>query len=211
MVAQDLPHSRRCSGSWFLSIGVGTGFPQYDDGNMVNGQTGAITPVGANVSFAFTALVSTGYRWFDPERWGHWSFDLDFVGAYLGTGQPVGGAADAINLGFLGLRGRIGYRVLNDRLEPFVGFASGGVLVNTETSGVDHGAVWGYWFAPVGGFRYYIPRSRWSVSIEGLFRFLGGIDGLSGPGLAINETPHAGWSGSWIYVPLGVVAIGYRF
>ncbi|VVM08120.1 hypothetical protein MAMC_01986 [Methylacidimicrobium cyclopophantes] len=203
--------SKHSSGSWYLSIGMGTGFPQYNDGEVVNDRTGAIEPFKADTSFAFTSLLSTGYRWFDPERWGHWCFDIDFVGAYLGSGHGAPNESSAINLGFLGLRGRLGYRILEDRVEPFVGFAGGGVVVNTESASVNHGEVWGYWFAPGCGLRYYIPRSRWSVTVEGLFRFVGGVNGLSAPGATINETPHAGLDGHWIYVPVGVVALGYRF
>ncbi|CAB4243362.1 exported protein of unknown function [Methylacidimicrobium sp. AP8] len=127
----DLPsRSTHSSGSWFLSIGSGTGFPQYDDGELVNHRTGMVRPLGADASFAFTGLLSVGYRWFDPERWGHWSFDADFVGAYLGAGTSALEGRSQINLGFLGLRGRVGYRVAQDRFEPFIGFAGGGVIVN---------------------------------------------------------------------------------
>ncbi|MDD4931887.1 MAG: MFS transporter [Methylacidiphilaceae bacterium] len=201
--------SKRAPGSWFLSIGTGAGFPHYSSGDVVNRVTGAVEPLEANASFAVSSLLSIGYRWFNPERWGHWSFDADFVGAYLGTGVSGVQVRDHINLGFLGLRGRIGYRVLHDQFEPFLGFSAGAVIDNVETAGLDHGALWGYWVAPTGGIRLYIPQTRWSITVEGLFRFVGGLNGFDGgPGLAMNETP----GGShWIYVPLGVVAIGYRF
>ncbi|WP_142660598.1 hypothetical protein [Methylacidimicrobium tartarophylax] len=208
--------STHSSGSWFLAIGAGTGFPQYDRGDVVDNITGAVEPVETDANFAFTGLLSIGYRWFDPERWGHWSFDADFVGAYLGVGlssfAPNQGASH-IDLGFLGLRGEVGYRVVQDRFEPFVGFAAGGVIMNAESAGINHGDVWGYWFAPTCGLRYYIPQTRWSISVEGFFRFLGGLNGFTGSGsdLTLNETPHAGLSGGWIYVPLGVMAISYRF
>ena len=213
----DVPsRSTHSSGSWFLSIGAGTGFPQYDRGDVVNNVTAVVEPLRADANFAFTGLLSVGYRWFDPERWGHWSFDADFVGAYLGVGlsafSPIQGTGH-INLGFLGLRGRVGYRVAQDRFEPFIGFAAGGVIVNVESAGIDHGDVWGYWFAPTCGLRYYIPQTRWSITVEGLFRFLGSVNGFTGSGsdLTLNEIPHVGLSGGWIYVPLGVMAIGYRF
>lgn len=213
----DVPSgSIHSSGSWFLSIGAGTGFPQYDRGDVVNNVTGVVESLRTDSNMAFTGLLAVGYRWFDPERWGHWSFDADFVGAYLGVGissfSPIQGT-DHINLGFLGLRGRVGYRVAQDRFEPFIGFAAGGVIVNVESAGIDHGGIWGYWFAPTCGLRYYIPQTRWSISVEGLFRFLGGLNGFDGPGpgLTMNETSHVGLSGGWIYVPLGVMAIGYRF
>ncbi|MGD9897442.1 MAG: outer membrane protein [Candidatus Methylacidiphilaceae bacterium] len=213
LFANEPSPPKHASGSWYLSIGAGAGFPQYDNGDVVNNNTGASKPLKAAASMAFTSLLSTGYRWFDPSRWGHWSFDVDFVGAYLGTGLSSPPGRGQINLGFLGLRGRVGYRILQDLIEPFLGFAGGGVIVNIETAGTDHGDVWGYWFAPSAGVRYYIPHTRWSLTVEGLFRFVGGLNGFDGPapGFTINETPHAGLDGGWIYVPLGVVAIGYRF
>ncbi len=203
--------SHRSSGSWFLSIGTGTAFPQYDQGEIVNNRTGAITPAAGNGNFAVNSALSFGYRWFDPERWGHWSFDADFFGSYMGFGLSGFSGREAENLGFLGVRGRVGYRVWKDRLEPFVGIIGGAVVANTESGGIDHGSVWGYWFSPTGGIRYYIPNTRWSISLDGFFRFIGGIDGLSGPGITINETPHAGLGGGWLYEPVGIVAVGYRF
>ncbi|MDD2677678.1 MAG: hypothetical protein PHP75_09485, partial [Methylacidiphilaceae bacterium] len=202
---------RHQSGSWFLSVGTGTAFPQYDRGEIANNRTGAIEAVTGNSNFAVNSALSFGYRWFDPERWGHWSFDLDFFGSYMGVGVSGFGVSDHENLGFLGMRGRVGYRVWHDRLEPFIGMIGGGVLANTASGGIDHGAVWGYWFSPTGGVRYYIPNTRWSISLDGFFRFIGGVNGLSGPGVTINETPHAGLGGRWLYEPVGIVAIGYRF
>ncbi|MDD4931904.1 MAG: hypothetical protein PHO89_00330 [Methylacidiphilaceae bacterium] len=204
------PH-RHSSGSWFLSVGSGTAFPQYDRGEIVNNRTGAVQPAMGNGNFAVNSALSFGYRWFDPERWGHWSFDADFFGSYMGVGVSGFGGSDHENLGFLGVRGRVGYRVWKDRWEPFVGIIGGSVLANTASGGINHGSVWGYWFSPTGGIRYYIPNTRWSISLDGFFRFIGGIDGLSGPGITINETPHAGLGGGWLYEPVGIVAIGYRF
>lgn len=211
LLRQEPPPSGRSSGSWFLSIGTGTAFPQYDQGEIVNNRTGAITPAAGNGNFAVNSALSFGYRWFDPERWGHWSFDADFFGSYMGLGMSGFSGREAENLGFLGVRGRVGYRVWKDRLEPFVGIIGGAVVANTESGGIDHGSVWGYWFSPTGGIRYYIPNTRWSISLDGFFRFIGGIDGLSGPGITINETPHAGLGGGWLYEPVGIVAVGYRF
>ncbi|WP_142525911.1 hypothetical protein [Methylacidimicrobium cyclopophantes] len=196
-------------GSWFLSLGTGMGFPEFDRGEIVNNLTGAVTPLKANADFAFTSLLAAGFRWFDPRRWGHWSFDAGFLGAYLGTGISALSQRDQINLGFLGLGGCVGYRIGRDRFEPFVGFAGGGAIVNVESVSINHGDVWGYWFAPRGGIRYYLPGTRWSIAIEGLFRFIGGLDGFEGPaaGFTLNETPHAGLEGHWLYVPLGLFEI----
>lgn len=201
----------RSSGSWFLSVGTGTAFPQYDRGEIVNDRTGAIEPISGDINFAVNSTVSVGYRWFDPDRWGHWSFDADFFGSYLGGGisSPAGSSQD--NLGFLGIRGRVGYRVFHDRIEPFLGIIGGSVLANSESAGVDHGSVWGWWFSPTTGVRYYIPNTRWSIAFDAFFRFIGGINGLSAPGVTINETPHAGLSGHFLYEPVGILSIGYRF
>lgn len=206
----EVPH-RHSSGSWFLSAGTGTAFPQYDRGEVVNDNTGAVVPTGGSISFAVNSALSFGYRWFDPARWGHWSFDADLFGSYLGLAVSGPAGRDQDNLGFLGIRGRVGYRFWKDRLEPFVGIVGGSVIANPESGGVNHGAVWGYWFSPTGGIRYYIPNTRWSIALDGFFRFIGGLDGLSGPGVTINETPHAGLSGGWLYEPVGIVSIGYRF
>ncbi|WP_208526724.1 hypothetical protein [Methylacidiphilum sp. Yel] len=201
------------SGNWFLSLGTGTAFPEFDRGEIVNNLNGMVMPIKYNADFAFTSLLSIGFRWFDSQRFGHWSFDVGFLGAYLGTGTSALSQRDQNNLGFLGPGGSIGYRFGQDRFEPFIGFAGGAAIVNVESTSVNLGNIWGYWFAPRSGIRYYFPGTPWSIGIEGIFRFVGALNGFEGPsaGFTFNKTPHAGLEGHWLYVLLVLFEIGYRF
>ncbi|VVM07930.1 hypothetical protein MAMC_01889 [Methylacidimicrobium cyclopophantes] len=208
---KEAPKEEHKSGAWYMAGFMGIAWPQSDSGQMVNNATGLASPLGINGNQSFIGGLQGGYYWHDPDKWGNLSFSADAIGAYLGANMnlatPAGISGSALNLGLLGLGGTIGYRIAKS-FEPYVGFYGGGVIGNGAINGVNMGNVWGYWFSPAVGLRYFIPNSHWFVAMQGLFLFVNDVNGFDRiAGTTINTTSGSGY----LYVPAAVMSVGYAF
>ncbi len=212
---KEAPKEEHKSGTWFIAGAAGMGWPQFDQGNIVGGG-GPATPFSANASQVFTGGLQGGYYWHDPDKWGNLSFSAEAIGLYSGAfgAAQVGSlsASAGLNVGLLGLGGTLGYRIAKS-FEPFVGFYGGGALgeVSGTVNGVggSFGNVWGYWFSPAVGLRYFIPNSHWFIGAEALFLFINDLNGYNKNlgGAVANTTTGS----SYIYEPVVMMTIGYAF
>ncbi|MDD4931906.1 MAG: hypothetical protein PHO89_00340 [Methylacidiphilaceae bacterium] len=206
---KEAPQEKHASGAWFLAGAAGMGWPQSDSGQIVKGGVGS--SLGFNQNEVFTGGLQGGYYWHDPDKWGNLSFSAEAIGLYTGatTSASVGGvgAGAGATIGLLGLGGTIGYRIAKS-FEPFVGFYGGGALGQVSAGSGTWGNVWGYWFSPAVGMRYFIPNSHWFIGAEALFVFLGDLNGFNQNlgGATANVT-----GSSYMYEPIVMMTIGYAF
>ncbi|QSR83983.1 hypothetical protein [Methylacidimicrobium sp. B4] len=207
---KEAPKEEHKSGAWFLAGAAGMGWSQFDNGSIGG------TQFGANANQVFTGGLQGGYYWHDPDKWGNLSFSAEAIGLF--TGATVSAQAGSLsasageNIGLLGLGGTIGYRIAKS-FEPFIGFYGGGAIGNLSGTvngyGGSFGNVWGYWFSPAVGMRYFIPNSHWFIGAEALFVFLGDMNGFN-QNLGGNTVNTANGS-SYIYEPIVMMTIGYAF
>ncbi|CAB4242577.1 conserved protein of unknown function [Methylacidimicrobium sp. AP8] len=203
--------------SWtpYIAGALGVGFPYSDRASLVT--PAGETPLSVNYNYSYIGAIVGGLYFHDPEKWGNFSFTADAIGLFLGSQQQSslgpgpaspGHATMASNsaiVGYLGLGGTVGYRIAK-QIEPYVGFAGGGILVNAESGGVNFGSVWGYWFAPVGGVRYFLD-SHWFIAGQFGFAFDGDVNGFHSGTTTLNVSgPSYG-----LYDPFGVFVVGYGF
>lgn len=215
---KEAPQEQHKSGAWFLAGAAGMGWGQFDQGQYVAPNGTGINATG-NTNFAFTGGLQGGYYWHDPDKWGNLSFSAEAIGLFTGAtlGSSLGGVGNhgltGINVGLLGLGGTIGYRIAKS-FEPFVGFYGGGAIgeASGNVTGMGSGTfgnVWGYWFSPAVGLRYFIPNSHWFIGAEALFIFLNDLNGYNQnlAGGTLNTTT----GNSYIYEPVVMMTIGYAF
>ncbi|CAB4242377.1 putative Opacity protein or related surface antigen [Methylacidimicrobium sp. AP8] len=209
---KEAPKEEHKSGAWFMAGAAGMGWGWFDNGSVVNNATGFGTQLNGNWNQVFTGGLLGGYYWHDPDKWGNLSFTAEALGLF--TGATMGSSAmgiaatqQAVNVGLLGLGGTIGYRIAKS-FEPFVGFYGGGAIGNMGLDGVNLGTVWGYFFTPALGLRYFIPNSHWFIGAEALFLFIGDLNGYNKmSGVTVNTTT----GNSYIYEPVVMMTIGYAF
>ncbi|VVM07598.1 hypothetical protein MAMC_01715 [Methylacidimicrobium cyclopophantes] len=203
---------KKAEKSWtpYIAGAFGVGFPQSDQASLVT--PGGTTPLSVNYNYAYIGALVGGLYFHDPSKWGSLSFSVDAIGLFLGNGQQTGigtepklMSSSGVTVGYLGLGGTVGYRIAK-KFEPFVGFAGGGILVNAESNNVNFGNVWGYWFAPVGGFRYFIDP-HWFIGAEFVFAFNGDVNGFHNGTTVLNVS---GPSYN-LYDPVGLFVVGYGF
>ncbi|VVM04848.1 hypothetical protein [Methylacidimicrobium tartarophylax] len=206
---KEAPQEKHSSGSWFLAGAAGMGWPQADSGSYGN------SALGVNQNEVFTGGLQGGYYWHDPDKWGNLSFTAEAIGLYTGASSGMsiagasgtGGAASGATVGLLGLGGTVGYRIAKS-FEPFVGFYGGGAIGQFSNSGLSGslGTVWGYWFSPAVGMRYFIPNSHWFIGAEALFVFMGDMNGFN-KGAQLTSVSGS----SYLYEPIVMMTIGYAF
>ncbi|QSR88934.1 hypothetical protein IT6_01100 [Methylacidiphilum caldifontis] len=126
--------------------------------------------VSLNNDFSVIFSPTFGYYWYDPKRFGHFSFTLELTSAYNGSSISVnqGSHSQSIstNTGLVFLFGTVGYRM--EKWEPIIGVGTGiGILSpqKGETEIVQTA------LADV-GFRYHW-NNRWSLRIESFMGWLG--------------------------------------
>jgi hypothetical protein len=199
---KEAPQEKHSSGSWFLAGAAGMGWAQFDNGSVGN------SPLGGSQNEVFTGGLQGGYYWHDPDKWGNLSFSAEAIGLYSGATTSLGGAGSGATIGLLGLGGTVGYRIAKS-FEPFIGFYGGGAIGQFSSSGMGGslGNVWGYWFSPALGMRYFIPNSHWFIGAEALFVFLGDMNGFN-KGTAGNVNVSGS---SYLYEPIVMMTIGYAF
>ncbi|VVM06604.1 hypothetical protein [Methylacidimicrobium tartarophylax] len=212
---KEAPKETKKSWTPYIAGAMGVGFPQSDRGSVVT--PAGETPLSVNYNYSYIGAIIGGLYFHDPDKWGNLSFTVDAIGLFLGSQQQSSlgpGAAspghasmtsNSAVVGYLGLGGTVGYRIAK-KFEPFVGFAGGGILVNAESSGVNMGSVWGYWFAPEGGVRYFID-SHWFLAAVFGFAFDGDVNGFHSGTTVLNVSgPSYG-----LYDPFGLFVVGYGF
>ncbi|WP_155996491.1 outer membrane beta-barrel protein [Verrucomicrobium sp. 3C] len=204
---KEAPQEKHSSGSWFLAGAAGMGWAQFDNGSFGN------SSLSGSQNETFTGGVDFGYYWHDPDKWGNLSFTAESIGLYTGSTTSLGGAGSGATIGLLGLGGTLGYRIAKS-FEPFIGFYGGGSIGQFSVSGGPSGGgslgnVWGYWFSPALGMRYFIPNSHWFIGAEALFVFLGDMNGFN-KGPAVNANVNVSGS-SYLYEPIVMMTIGYAF
>ncbi len=211
---KEAPKEEHKSGAWFMAGAAGMGWPQTDGAQNVTGGVGG-PQGGVNASQVFTGGLQGGYYWHDPDKWGNLSFSAEAIGlysgAFMGASGGLGASSASLNVGLLGMGGTLGYRIAKS-FEPFVGFYGGGALGNVSATnsvgvGGNMGNVFGYWFSPAVGMRYFIPNSHWFIGAEALFIFMGDMNGFSRGATTTNLTTGS----SYLYEPVVMMNIGYAF